>query len=149
MNYYIQAEIGIRWGHDMRWTWRSEYIRELLAGVSGTQADRLTHLSTEDRHFPHLCKLKSSREGFGVNGECLELFLYTRTFTSALIWEPRHTISAGNNISLIMRFLHYCSTCCLLSISCSKMFVKALWVIVLLGIFFDRLLDIANKGLPE
>jgi len=26
-----------------------------------------------------------------VNGECLELFLYTCTFTSALIWELRHS----------------------------------------------------------
>lgn len=90
INYYIQAEILIRWGYDMRWTWRSEYIRELSAGVSGTQADRLTHLSTEDRRFPHLCKLKSSREGFERMENALNYF-YTHAHSHLPLYGNRDT----------------------------------------------------------
>ncbi len=82
MNSSLQAEIGNRWGRDMRWTCRiSPYCWVISKGFRNarTQADRLTHLSTEDGRFPQICALKSSPEGFGAMGcgECLELFLHT------------------------------------------------------------------------
>ncbi len=94
MNSSLQAEIGNRWGRDMRWTCRiSPYCWVISKGFRNarTQADRLTHLSTEDGRFPQICALKALRrdlEQWAVEN-ALNYF-YTHTFTSALIWEPRH-----------------------------------------------------------
>lgn len=108
LNHYIQNEMEIRCGHDMRWTCRISTYRWAISRAfrnAHTQADRLTHLSTEDRCFPQLCKLRSSLEGFGAMGcgECLELFLYTHIRICPYMETETQSgdTSAGHNISVI------------------------------------------------
>lgn len=119
MNSSLQAEIGNRWGHDTRWTCRiSPYWWVISKGFRNarTQADRLTHLSTEDGRFPQLCTLKSFRrdlERWAVEN-ALNYF-YTHTFKSALIWEPRYISwtqyfsNQEDEISFSISLLLYCS----------------------------------------